>query len=177
MSCWLPLVVLGLLACPLGLAQDIDANPVRQNRTPSTIADQITEPPEHDAFLALFQPSPPGQMLQRAKFFLQAFPQSAFLAQAYEVAARASFDLQDYQSGLNYGEKSLALLPENSVLLVPMADIEARERRNDAAMVHAHDALDDLDRFGPPGSIPPQNWPDLKRKLEAAAHFALGRAL
>jgi predicted CXXCH cytochrome family protein len=179
MSYRLPLVVLGLLICPLGLAraQDIDANPGRQDRSPSTIADQITEPAEHNAFLALFTQSPPQQMLEHAKFFLETFPQSAFLAQAYEVAARACFELEDYPSGLNYAEKSLALLPENSLLLVPVADVEAREHRNDAAIEHARNALDDLDRFGPPGSVPPQDWLELKRKLAASANFALGRAL
>ncbi len=178
MSCRLALVILGLLACPLGLvtAQDIDANLSPQKRTPSTIADQITDSAEHDAFLSLFKPSAAEQMLQRAKFFVDAFPQSAFLAQAYEVAAQASFDLQDYQSGLSYAEESLVLLPENPLLLVPVADIEAREHRNEVAIVHARDALDDLDRFGPPASVTPQNWVELKRKLAASANFALGRA-
>ena len=73
-------------------------------------------------------------MLQRAKYFLETFPQSPFLAQAYEVAARACFDVQDYPSGLSYAENSLLLLPENSLLLVAVADIEAREGRNNAAI-------------------------------------------
>jgi len=178
MSYRLLLVLVGLLVCLLGLvtAQDIDANLTPQKRTPSTIADQITDSAEHDAFLNLFKHSAAGQMLQRAKFFLDTFPQSAFLAQAYEVAALASFDLQDYQSGLSYAEKSLALLPENSLLLVPVADIEARERRNEVAIVHARDALDDLDRFGSPASITSQDWVELKRKLAASANFVLGRA-
>src|SRR6266849_2071567 len=134
MSYRLLLVLVGLLVCLLGLvtAQDIDANLTPQKRTPSTIADQITDSAEHDAFLNLFKHSAAGQMLQRAKFFLDTFPQSAFLAQAYEVAALASFDLQDYQSGLSYAEKSLALLPENSLLLVPVADIEARSAASKA---------------------------------------------
>jgi tetratricopeptide (TPR) repeat protein len=178
MSCRLLVVILGLLACSLRFveAQDIDANPTPQNRTPSTIADQITDPAEHDAFLALFNPSPPGQMLQHAKHFLETFPQSSFLAQAYEVAARASFDLQDYASGLSYAKDSLLLLPENSLLLVAVADVEARAGHNAAAIVHARDALDDLDRFGPPATVTPQDWPELKRKLAASANFALGRA-
>src|SRR5713226_10551579 len=121
MSYRLPLVILGLLVCPLGFvrAQDIDANLTQHNRTPSTIADQITDAAEHDAFLALFKQSPPEQMLHHAKFFLDTFPRSDFLAQAYEVAARASLDLQDFRSGLSYAEQSLALLPENALLLVP----------------------------------------------------------
>jgi hypothetical protein len=156
--------------------QDIDANLTPQRRTPSTIADQIADSKERDAFLALFKQSDPQQMLHQAKFFLDTFPQSAFLAQAYEVAARASFDLGEYQLGLSYAKKSLALLPENSLLLVPVADIEAREKRNDSAIIHARDALDDLDRFGPPSSVTPRDWPELKRKLAASANFALGRA-
>ncbi len=79
-------------------------------------------------------------------------------------------------SGLSYAENSLLLLPENSLLLVAVADVEAREGHNDAAIVHARDALDDLDRFGPPATVTPQDWPELKRKLAASANFALGRA-
>ena len=137
-----PLIILGLLACSVGLvkAQDIDANLTGQRRTPSTIADQIMDLAERDAFLDLFKQSTPELMLRHANFFLDAFPQSAFLAQGYEVAARACFDLQDYQSGLSYAGKSLALLPENSLLLVSVADIEAREHRHDAAIAHAHPA-------------------------------------
>jgi Doubled CXXCH motif (Paired_CXXCH_1)/Cytochrome c554 and c-prime len=178
MFCRMLFVILGLLACSprLAEAQDIDANPTARSRTPSTIADQITDPAEHDAFLALFKPAAPEQMLQRAKYFLETFPQSSFLAQSYEVAARASFDLQDYPSGLSYAKNSLLLLPENSLLLVAVADIEAREQHNDAAMLHARDALDDLERFGAPATVTPRDWPELKRKLAASANFALGRA-
>jgi hypothetical protein len=178
MSCRMLFVILGLLAWSLRLveAQDIDANPTPQSRTPSTVADQITDPKEHDGFLALFKPAPPEQMLQRAKYFLETFPQSSFLAQAYEVAARACFDLQDYPAGLSYAESSLLLLPENSLLLVAVADIEAREGHNDDAMLHARDALDDLERFGPPATVAPRDWPELKRKLAGTANFALGRA-
>jgi len=178
MSCRLPLVGVALMLCPLrfGTAQDIDSNPGSQYRTPSTIADQISDAAEHNAFLTLFKRAAPEQMLHQAKLFLDTFPQSAFLTQAYEVAARASFDMHDYQAGLRYAHDSLALMPENSLLLVPVADIEARERRDDAAIVHARDALDDLDRFGPPASVDAKEWPEMKRKLAASANFALGRA-
>ena len=178
MSCRLLVVILGLLTCSprFADAQDIDANPTPQSRAPSTIADQITDPGEHEAFLALFKLASPEQMLQHAKYFLETFPQSSFLAQAYDVAARASFDLQNYVVGLRYAEDSLRLLPENSLLLVAVADVEAREGHNDTAIVHARDALDDLDRFGPPATVTPQDWPEMKRKLAASANFALGRA-
>src|ERR1700682_261379 len=137
--------LIGILLCPLlPLAgQDIDANPSIQNRSLSTIADQISNESERAAFLELFEQAAPAQMRARGGGVLARFPQSAFLAQAYEVAARASFDLESYPPGLNYAEKSLALLPENPLLLVAVADVEAREDRNPRAIVDAQEALDD----------------------------------
>jgi doubled CXXCH motif protein/cytochrome c554/c'-like protein len=171
--------LIGILLCPLIplVGQDIDANPSLEKRSLSTIADQITDPSERAAFVELFAQAPPTEMRTRAAAFLARFPQSAFLAQAYEVAARASFDLESYQPGLDYAEKSLALLPENPLLLVAVADVEAREGRNPRAIVHAQEALDDLDRFGSPASVPEKDWPDLERKLKASADFSQGRAL
>src|SRR6266849_397499 len=171
--------LIAILICPLVplAGQDIDANPSIQKRSLSTIADQISDEAERAAFLELFRQAPPAQMLARAEAFLARFPQSAFLAQAYEVAARGSFDLGNYEPGLTYAEKSLALLPENPLLLVAVADVEAREHRNSAAVVHAQEALDDLDRFGPPGSVPQESWLELQRKLKASANVSKGRAL
>jgi predicted CXXCH cytochrome family protein len=158
-------------------AQDIDANITAENRRRTTIADQISDASERAAFLALFLQTPPEQRLEQAQSFLRRFPQSSFLFQAFEVAARASFDLRDYESGLNYAEKSLALLPENPLLLVSTADVEARQHRSQAAISHAQDAIEGLDRFSAPSTVAPESWPDLKPKLKAIAHFAKGRAL
>ena len=53
----LALLIFGFLACPLWLvtAQDIDANLAPQKRTPSTIADQITDSAERACFPESFQ--------------------------------------------------------------------------------------------------------------------------
>ena len=174
---WMLLIGIFIRTLMPAAAQDIDANITPQNRRPLTVADQISDPAERSGFLALFQPTQPEQRLEQAKSFLTRFPQSAFLFQAYDVAARASFDLQDYNSGLLFARESLTLLPENPLLLVATADVEAREHHNDAAISDAQDALEDLDRFSAPSSIAPENWPDLKRKLKATANFAKGRAL
>jgi predicted CXXCH cytochrome family protein len=157
--------------------QDIDASPALQKRSPAMLADQIGDKSERAAFLQLFRQSPPQQMRARADAFLAAFPQSAFLAQAYEVAARASFDLQLFEPGLNYAKESLTLLPENPLLLVAVADVEARLDRNLAAISHAQDAIDGLDHFGPPSSVAESDWPAMQRKLKASANFSKGRAL
>jgi hypothetical protein len=92
----------GILICPLVpvAGQDIDANITTQNRSPSTVADQISDAGERAAFLALFNQGSPAQMLQQANSFLGRFPQSSFLFQAYDLAARARFGLDDYHAGL-----------------------------------------------------------------------------
>ena len=170
---------IGILVLPLVhlAAQDIDANITVQNRNPSTIADQIRDPVERGAFIELSRHAQPAEMLERAQLFLKRFPLSAFLFQAYDVAARASFDLGQYGPGLNYARQSLQLLPENPLLLVSVADVEAREHHNDAAIADAQDALEYLGRFTGPSSISAERWPEVKRKLEASANFARGRAL
>jgi len=167
--------LLGPLA-PLS-AQVIDANITTQNRSSSTVADQISDAAERAAFLALFKRGSPTEVLQQAKSFLGQFPRSAFLFEAYEVAARASFGLEDYEAGLKYARESLTLLPENPLLLVSVADIEAQRHLNDAAISDARDAIEYLDRFSAPATVAPENWPELKSKLKATAEFALARGL
>ena len=95
-------------------AQDIDSVPPVQKRNLASIADEIVDPAERSAFLQLFKPATAVQMRARAEAFSSGFPQSAFLAQAYEVAARGCFDLSEYELGLSYARKSLALLPAGS---------------------------------------------------------------
>src|ERR1700686_2514951 len=103
---WLGLIA--ILLCWLARlpAQDIDSVPTTQKRSPASIADEITDPAERTAFLELFNQVPAADMRSRAEFFLRRFPQSAFLAQAYEVAARGCFALGDYERGLTYAQQS-----------------------------------------------------------------------
>src|SRR5260370_12673721 len=173
------LLAIAVLSCPLAplAGQEIDANITTQNRSPSTVADQISDAAERASFLALLKQGSPAQLLQQAKSFLAQFPQSAFLFQAYEVAARASFGLEDYDAGLNYARQSLTLLPENPMLLASVADVEAQKHLSEAAISDARDAIEYLDRFSGPGTVAPEGWPELKSKLKAIAKFAQGRAL
>ena len=178
-SGFLSAIFLGTLlsaAIPVA-AQDIDTLVTTTNRSPSTVADQIKDPAERGAFLDLYKPQAAGAMLQAAKSFLQNYPQSAFLAQAYEVAADSSFDEGDYADGLAYAQHSLNYLPENPQLLVAVADVQARQHLNDEAITNARAALYYFDRFGRPGAISESQWPELKRRMRATAKFALGRAL
>jgi predicted CXXCH cytochrome family protein len=178
-SGFLSAIFLGTLlsaAIPVA-AQDIDTLVTTTNRSPSSVADQISDPAERGAFLDLYKPQDAGAMLRAAKSFLQKFPQSAFLAQAYEVAADSSFDQGDYAGGLVFARQSLTYLPENPQLLVAVADVQARQHLNDEAITNARAALYYFDRFARPGAIAENQWPDLKRRMRATANFALGRAL
>src|SRR4029077_4923871 len=88
---WLGLIA--ILLCWLARlpAQDIDSIPATQRRSSASIADEITDPAERSAFLELFNQGPAADMRSRAEVFVARFPKSAFLAQAYEVAARGCF--------------------------------------------------------------------------------------
>ncbi len=171
--------VIGFLLWPFIFlaAQDIDSVPSVQKRNLASIADEIADSAERSAFLHLFKPATPAEMRARAEAFSSRFPQSAFLAQAYEMAARGCFDLGEYELGLSYAQKSLALLPENPLLQVPVADVEARQNLNSEAIAHAKEALDDLDRFAGPASVRDEDWPSLRQQLTSTANFAKGRAL
>jgi predicted CXXCH cytochrome family protein len=178
-SRFLPAILFGVLLIVRApaAAQDIDTVVTTSSRNPSTVADQIADPAEKAAFLRLYQHRDPAEMLQAAKSFLQDFPQSAFLAQAYEVAADSSFDLHDYLPGLDFARKSLAYLPENPELLTAIADVQAQEHLNNNAIASAQAALYYFQRIGRRGAIAEAQWPVTKRRLQASANFALGRAL
>src|SRR5438309_701405 len=158
-------------------AQDIDSVPSVQKRSLASIADEIGDPAERSAFLHLFKPSAPAEMRARAEEFSSRFPQSAILAQAYEVTARGCVSIGEYDLGLTYAHKSLALLPENPLLLVPVADVQARQSLTSAAIAHAREALEDLDPFAGPASVRDEDWPNVKQQLKSTANFPKGRAL
>src|ERR1700679_516199 len=76
-----------LLVCSAVLplaAQDIDSVVTDQNRTVPTIAEEIADPAERAAFLALYQTQDPQGVQSVTRTFLQQYPQSAFLATVYE---------------------------------------------------------------------------------------------
>jgi len=159
------------------VAQDIDSIVTSASRTSATIADGIKDPAERSAFITISKTTDPQNLLTLTRSFLEKYPRSAFLAQVSERAARSSFDLGDLKSGMDYAKFSLSLLPENPLLLVAVADVQAVLHQDETAMASARDALDYLDRFDRPLTISEQDWPDAKRKQQATAWFVIGRAL
>lgn len=161
---------------PIG-AQSLDSALVPASRSTASLLGQIGDPAERSAFEKLLKPTSPRQTLARARAFLIAFPQSSYLATAQDRAARASFDLGDLTAGLAYARDSLRILPENPLLLVAVADVQARLQQDEAAVASARDALGYFDRFDRPAAISARRWPGVKRNQQAAAWFAMGRAL
>ena len=172
-------VVVGVLVCTaLHLhAQEIDSIGSSADRTSATVADDIKDPAERSAFMTLLKTTDPAKIQPISRAFLNKYPRSAFLAVAAEAAARSSFDLGDFRAGLDYAHLSLSLLPENPLLLVAVADVQAARQQNEAALSSARDALDYLDRFDRPARIPERDWPATKQNQQGTAWFVIGRAL
>src|SRR5271155_4429274 len=98
---WLSFAILFCVYLP-SVAQDLDSNLTSQNRNPAKVADEITDKAEDTAFLNLYHQVSAKEKLEAAQAFVQKFPQSAFLAQVFEIEARSSFDEGDYEGGLKY---------------------------------------------------------------------------
>ena len=96
----------------LNWAQEFDTVLTEKNRKPFTVLDQIPDPIERKAVQALYGARDPEPRAQRAEAFLAAYPQSWFLPQAYEIAAKAYIDLNDYPRALDRGKASLRFLPK-----------------------------------------------------------------
>ena len=155
-------------------AQNTDSL-VLENSRPFTVLDQISNRSEREAVLDIYRARSPREKANKAETFLVQYPQSWMLAEIYEIAAKAYIDLGDFDRALQYGRASLEILPENPLLLVPLANVEATRGLTAEAEQNAQDALDYLEQFGRPSSIPEKTWPQVQNELKASCFFVLGR--
>jgi hypothetical protein len=107
--------------------QELDTARLRENPAMerSTLIDQVADAQERRAFLKLYGARDPQKRYTLAETFLATYPQSWLLPQVYEIAAKVCIDLEDYAAALRHGAQSLRLLPENPLLLVPLASSPA----------------------------------------------------
>jgi predicted CXXCH cytochrome family protein len=134
------------------------------------------DPRELEELAAISTEADPGRQRDMAQKFLAAHPDSWMLDSAYETVSMASIALNDFPAALDYGARSLRLLPENPPLLLALAEVQTKTGMLDAAIAGAEDALGYLDRFYHPSSVDDAAWAQLKRRLQAQAWFAIGRA-
>jgi len=165
-----------LLAVP-SRSQELDTALFRDraSREQSTIIDQVTDPKERRAFLKLYEAHDPRKRKSMAKTFLSDYPQSWLLSEAYEIASKACIDLEDYDEAIRFGSESLRLLPENPLLLVPLANVQLQKGQLAGAKTNAATALEYLDQFDRPAAVPASKWPDVRAQLLASADYVLGR--
>ncbi len=170
-----PLWLLPLLVSPAAAQQVDTANgPNSPGRTRS-IFDEIQDSQERGLFKELWNTEDPRQGRQRAVDFVERYPRSVVLRDAYEQAARASAVLGDDNGALEWGKRALRLLPENPFLLTMMADLAARHGQRQLAETSGRQALRYLERALAPAAIPPDAWPQVRDGLRDMADFALGR--
>jgi predicted CXXCH cytochrome family protein len=134
------------------------------------------DPRELEELAVISAEADPGRKRDMAQKFLAAHPDSWMLDSAYETVSMASIALNDFPAALDYGTRSLRLLPENPPLLLALAEVQTKTGMLDAAIAGARDALGYLDRFYHPSSVDDAAWAQLKRRLQAQAWFAIGRA-
>ena len=172
------LILGGLLAASLGreaLAQEIDTAIHSDQHRSILQSDKLQNPIERRDFLELYRETNARDRHSLAERFIQQYPRSWLLAEAYEAEAKASIDLDQYDSAMVEAEASLRLFPENALLLVPLANVQAKKGRFTEAEQNAKDALDYLEMFAAPSGMEPETWLKLKPELEGSAYFALGK--
>jgi predicted CXXCH cytochrome family protein len=167
-------LVLTLVFSGIIPAQNTDSL-ILENSRPFTVLDQISNPAEREALLGIYRAPSAPEKANKAEAFLAQHPQSWLLAEVYEIAAKAYIDLGDFERALQHGRASLEILPEDPLLLVPIANVEATRGLTGEAEQNAQDALDYLERFGRPSTIPEKTWPEVRDELKASCFFVLGR--
>lgn len=140
-----------------------------------TIFDEIDDPRERAAFRQMWDAVEPRTQLGLATGFVDQYPRSILLREAYELAARASVASGDRATGLAWARRSLRLMPENPFLLVMVADTAAKDGDLDLAVTSARDALQYLEGAQAPSPITPEQWPQSRARLRATALFVVGR--
>ena len=171
-----PTLLLLLVYTPLAAAQQIDVGNANPGVRVQSLFDEIQDQEERSAFRRLWQARDPAQQKAQALEFIEKYPRSVLLKEAYEIAARAFAALGDDAAALSWAQRSLRLLPENPFLLAMAANLAAKLGQYDWAAGHAHQALDLLDRAAAPAALPASEWPRARDNLRETALFVLGRA-
>jgi predicted CXXCH cytochrome family protein len=172
----IPFALLVVVWLPSLRAQQSDTASFKEDKENFAILSEIKDAGERAAFTAAYSAKEPAKRHALACAFLEAYPHSWLLAQVYDLAARSSIDLGAYERAIEEGRFSLRLMPENSVLLVLIANLEAQTGKFEDARRDASDALDYLDCFLRPPTVTEAQWRSLETELKASAWFAIGRS-
>jgi predicted CXXCH cytochrome family protein len=140
------------------------------------VFDEVKDPNERRALLTIYKQQNPDARIRLAESFLRSYPRSSFLAEVYQVLAKAQIETGDYTGSLENAAKSLRLYPEDVLLTVSVADVQARQGLYPQAELSAQTSLVLLSHFVNPASVSSREWAKLKPQLQASCYFSLGRA-
>jgi predicted CXXCH cytochrome family protein len=169
-----PLLLTLLLAMGLRPALNLRASR-GGSQTPATIFDEIADVRERRAFREVWNTSEPSRQRDLAIRFVQQYPGSTLLREAYELAARASVAAGDLPAGLEWAKRCLRLMPENPSLLVMVADVAAKLHQPELAETSARDAIRHLTHADAPAAMPREQWTEVRNELRGTAMGVLGR--
>ncbi|MCL5005392.1 MAG: tetratricopeptide repeat protein [Acidobacteria bacterium] len=160
-----------------------------KNFTPSARAKGASgpqvSPAEAQAYNQLKGEQDPDKIIQDANAFAKNFPNSSVLTYVYSIAAVAYQQKNDAENVVLYGERSLALKPDNlmALLLVSstlpqpqmlnVSDAE-KEKRLTLAEVYANKALQEIDQIGKQASETDQAFQARKDQMASGAYSSLG---
>jgi tetratricopeptide (TPR) repeat protein len=140
-----------------------------------SVFDEVSDGRERRALVDLYKLRRPGERADAAERFLSAYPQSDFLADVDELAAKAYVDQGDIQRALFHARRSLKIMPENPLLLVTMANAADAAGLAEDARQFATRALFYLPIIAAPRSISKGNWPAIQREMQASCLVILAR--
>ncbi|MDE3166235.1 MAG: hypothetical protein KGN36_10540 [Acidobacteriota bacterium] len=170
-----PLITVALFTTSLA-AQQIDTSNFSSGRTGASMADRAESPAERRDFLAIAGAAGPAEMRRLADAFVAQYPRSWLLAAAWQMSAGASLDLKDYPRALAAGRSSLRLLPENPLLLVAVAGIEAAADDKRQSLRDAEDALLYLSVSAAPAAFGAKQWEESRTYLQAVARRLIAQS-
>jgi len=126
---------------------------------------------EYDGILAERNPTTKKQLIDD---FTARHPDSELTAYAYEQGVWLGRQTNDLEMMSTYGEKSLALWPDNFVLLTEMGNIYIQGKRLDQAETKALLALELIDKAAKPQQTTEQQWEQGKRTAKATNFSTIG---
>jgi tetratricopeptide (TPR) repeat protein len=133
---------------------------------------------EFDAYLLVLSKTAPKEIISAAEDFELRWPLSELLGQVFELQLSAYRSLGDSMHAILSGEKALKIVPDNLVILSNLAYIIANStsdpQRIGRAEEYAQKELHLSKTILIPKKISPEEWDEIRGRLDSTAHGALG---
>ncbi len=139
---------------------------------------QANSPEEFDAYLLILKETKPEKIITATSDFMRRWPQSEMIAQILELQSEAYASFEDPKNAILSGEKALAAVPNNLVVLTNLAYTIANSTSDPQELAraerYARRVLDLSQTIVIPKKISPQEWQETRSHLTSTAHAALG---